>query len=180
MDLQRRWDELRVPPFEYYTNLLKTFGLLISGGIIGSAIFLGIYKNNLNLVIEQNRDLKKERSELLEKIETQNKIRNKQSVISEIEVVVLSDNKGNKQLDKITKNEIERKVELDLKVVIGQKIASFEENPEIYEKLISQRIYHDITQKDYKINVKSMVLTQTKLKVWVIAEEWDKTSMGLM
>ncbi|UUZ93309.1 hypothetical protein LJK87_00395 [Paenibacillus sp. P25] len=42
-------------------------GLLIAGGVIGAAVFMGIYKNNLNLMIEQNHGLQSENAKLLGK-----------------------------------------------------------------------------------------------------------------
>ncbi|WP_248930503.1 hypothetical protein [Paenibacillus hamazuiensis] len=167
---------MRVPQFEYYAGLLQAFGLMLAGAVIGSAVFMGIYKNNFNIVIEQNRELKKEQAELLEKIETNNKLRNKQSVIGDVKVFVSSGD--NSQLDKIAAGELERKVEQDLKVVIGQKISAFEENPQLYEKLIAQRIYQGVAQKDYTVSVKTMVLTQTQLKVWIVAKEWNRLPAG--
>lgn len=161
---------MRVPPFEYYSGLLKGLGLVISGAIIGSALFMNIYQHNLNLVIEHNRKLSKERAELLEKVETNNKLRNKQSVIGDIKVIVTSGDAA--EIDNIAMGELERKIEQDLKIVIGQKVSSFEENPLLYEKLISQRIYQNVAQKDYAVSVKTMVLTQTELKVWIVAKLW--------
>ncbi|TBL75059.1 hypothetical protein [Paenibacillus thalictri] len=161
---------MRVPPFEYYSGLLKGLGLVISGAIIGSALFMNIYQHNLNLVIEHNRELSKERAELLEKVETNNKLRNKQSVIGDIKVIVTSGDAA--EIDNIAMGELERKIEQDLKIVIGQKVSSFEENPLLYEKLISQRIYQNVSQKDYAVSVKTMVLTQTELKVWIVAKIW--------
>jgi hypothetical protein len=148
----------------------------MAGGIIGSALFLCIYKNSLNIVIEHNRELQNERKELMEKMDSFTKTRNRMTVINDVEVIISTGDAGN--LDKITVGEIRKRVESDLQVVVGQKISSFSENPLVYEKLIAQRIYQNIGEKSYVVNVRSLVLAQTELKVWITVKEWRNLPTG--
>jgi cell division protein FtsL len=162
-----------VPPFEQFTGLMKSTGLLIAGAIIGCAVFTAIYHHHLNFLLIQNKELKAENEKLSQDINSYKKSKNQQSTINQVEVVVESGDLN--ALDKVTEQEIERRVRSDLSVVKGQKIASFAESPHVYQRLLSQKTYHAILDKDYTVNVKTMLLIQTELKVWVIAKEWKRT-----
>jgi hypothetical protein len=169
MDLQRRQQLLKVPPFEQFSGLLQSIGLIIVGAIIGSAFFLSLYNHHLNTVLLNNRELQAENEKLLQDNTGYKLSKNQQSRIIGLEVVVESGESHT--LDKSTLQELERRVRADLQVVKGQKLSSFAESPQIYLKLISQKTYHSILDKDYTVDVRTMLLIQTELKVWVTAKE---------
>ncbi|WP_051620398.1 hypothetical protein [Paenibacillus sp. UNC451MF] len=164
-----------MPPFERYTGLLQSAGLFISGMIIGSAIFLGIYHHQLNTVLIQNRELSDENDKLQQDNNTYKKTRNQQSTVNQIDVIVESSPLN--PLDKVTEQEIEKRVRNDLSVIKGQKIAVIAESPHVYQSLLSKKTYRGILDKDYIVNTKTMMLIQNELKVWVIAEEFKRTTM---
>lgn len=166
---------MRVPPFERYTGLLQSAGLLISGIIIGSALFLSIYHHQLNTLLIQNRELIAENDKLQQDNNTFKKTRNQQSTINQIDVIVESSPQD--PLDKVTEQEIEKRVRNDLAVIKGQKIAVIAESPHVYQSLLSRRTYRGILDKDYIVNTKTLMLIQTELKVWVTAEEFKRTPM---
>jgi len=166
---------LRVPPFESYKGLLQSTGLLISGIIIGSALFLSIYHQQLNTILIENRELIAENEKLMLDNNTYKKTRNQQSVVNQIDVVVESSPLN--PLDKVTEQEIEKRVRNDLAVIKGQKISVIAESPHIYQSLLSKKTYRGILDKDYMVNMKTMLLIQTELKVWVFAEEFKRTTM---
>lgn len=166
---------MRVPPFERYTGLLQSAGILISGIIIGSALFLSIYHHQLNTLLIQNRELLAENDKLLQDNNSFKKTRNLQSTINQIDVTVESSPLN--PLDKVTEQEIEKRVRNDLSVIKGQKIAVFAESPHVYQSLLSKKTYRGILDKDYIVNTKTMLLIQTELKVWVTAEEFKRTTM---
>jgi cell division protein FtsL len=172
MDLQRRKQPLKVPPFDQYTGLMRAAGLLIAGAIIGCAVFTGIYHHQMNSLLIQNKQLMAENDKLNQDNNTFKKSKNQQSVINRIEVIIESGELN--PLDKVTEQELERRLRNDLSVIKGLKIASFSESPHIYQRLLAQKTYHDILDKDYTVNVKTMLLLQTELKVWVTAKEWKR------
>jgi len=166
---------LKVPPFEHYTWLAKSTGLLIAGAVIGSAVFMSIYQHHLNLVIIQNRELKSSNEKLLQDLNDYKKTRNLHSTINQIDIVVESGDLN--PLDKVTVQEIERRVRSDLSVIKGQKISAFAESPHVYQRLLSQKTYHGILDKDYVVNMKAMLLIQSELRVWVVAQVFKKPVM---
>jgi hypothetical protein len=169
VDLQGGQQQLKVPPFEQFSGLLQAAGLLIAGAIIGSALFLSIYHHHLNIILIANRELQAENEQLTQDNNSYRISKNQQSRINRLEVVVESGETH--PLDKLTEQELERRIRNDLNVVKGQKINSFAESPHLYQKLIAQKTYHSVMDKDYIVNVTTMLLTQTELKVWVTAKE---------
>ncbi|NQX68040.1 hypothetical protein HQN90_18105 [Paenibacillus alba] len=160
---------MRIPPFARYQRLLSSFGLVVSGAIIGSAIYMSIHQHTYNQLyvemhkyLEENRDLRAD-------IESLNKTRNKQALINVVNVHLLPKSQTELISEDIQK-EIEGDVKSELKLVIGQKATFVRDSQPLYERLITQRTYvlHD---KKYIIEVKSIVLLQTELTVWITAQE---------
>ncbi|UUZ80579.1 hypothetical protein LJK88_37900 [Paenibacillus sp. P26] len=149
-------------------------GLLIAGGVIGAAVFMGIYKNNLNLMIEQNHGLQSENAKLLGEISDLKKSKNQQNTINLMNVYV--ETSDHAPLDKVTESELRKRIYNDLKkVVIGRKISDFAESPEPYEKILVDKPYLNVLDKDYMVqSVKWMFIAQTELKIWVTVKEWKR------
>ncbi|UJF34726.1 hypothetical protein [Paenibacillus hexagrammi] len=159
---------MRVPPFARYHRLLASLGLLLSGAIIGAAIYMSIHQHTYNqLYIEMHKYLE-ERDELKGDIEDLIKTRNKQALINAVHVYLIQNQ--DELISEDIQKEIESEVKNELKLVIGQKAAYVRDARPLYEKLITQRVYmlHD---KKYTIDVKSIILIQTELSVWVSAKE---------
>ncbi|MFD0692467.1 hypothetical protein ACFQZT_00015 [Paenibacillus sp. GCM10027628] len=160
---------MRVPPFARYQRLLAGFGLLLSGAIIGSAVYMSIHQHTYNQLYVQMHKYLEENDDLKRDIESLNKTRNKQALINVVNVYLLPKNQEDLISEDIQK-EIEGDVKSELKLVIGQKAAYVRDARPLYERLITQRTYtlHD---KKYIVEVRSIVLIQTELTIWITAEE---------
>ncbi len=160
---------MRIPPFARYQRLLSSLGLMLSGAIIGSAIYMSIHQYNYTqLYVEMHKYLQENR-DLRTDIENLNKTKNKQSLINVVNVHLVPKNQEELISEDIQK-EIESDIKSELKLVIGQKATYVKDAQPLYEKLITQKTYilHD---KKYIVEVKSIVLIQTELTVWITAQE---------
>jgi hypothetical protein len=160
---------LRIPPFARYQRLVSSLGLMLSGAIIGSAIYMSIHQYNYTqLYVEMHKYLQENR-DLRADIDNLNKTKNKQSLINVVNVHLVPKNQEELISEDIQK-EIESDIKSELKLVIGQKAAFVRDSQPLYEKIITQRTYilHD---KKYVVEVKSIVLIQTELTVWITAQE---------
>lgn len=160
---------MRIPPFARYQRLLSSLGLMLSGAIIGSAIYMSIHQYNYTqLYVEMHKYLQENR-DLRADIDSLNKTKNKQSLINVVNVHLVPKNQEELISEDIQK-EIESDIKSELKLVIGQKAAFVRDSQPLYEKIITQRTYilHD---KKYVVEVKSIVLIQTELTVWITAQE---------
>lgn len=160
---------MRIPPFARYQRLLSSLGLMLSGAIIGSAIYMSIHQYNYTqLYVEMHKYLQENR-DLRADIDSLNKTKNKQSLINVVNVHLVPKNQEELISEDIQK-EIESDIKSELKLVIGQRAAFVRDSQPLYEKIITQRTYilHD---KKYVVEVKSIVLIQTELTVWITAQE---------
>lgn len=160
---------MRIPPFARYQRLLSSLGLMLSGAIIGSAVYMSIHQYNYTqLYVEMHKYLQENR-DLRADIDNLNKTKNKQSLINVVNVHLISKNQEELISEDIQK-EIESDIKSELKLVIGQKATYVKDAQPLYEKLITQKTYilHD---KKYIVEVKSIVLIQTELTVWITAQE---------
>jgi hypothetical protein len=160
---------LRVPPLDRYRHLFTGFGLMIAGAIIGSAIYMSIHHKNFNLMYVKMHNYQKENEKLLQDIESLNKTRNKQTLINFVNVY-LQNQEDEEPLSEDIQKEIEGDVKKELRLVIGQKVAYVRDSRELYERLISQKVL-TVHEKSYTVQVKSIILIQTELTIWITAKE---------
>jgi len=160
---------LRVPQFARYRHLLAGFGLVVSGAIIGSAVYMSIFQHNYNLLYVQLHKYMEENADLRRDIDSLNKTRNKMALINVVNVYLVPSELEELPSEDIQK-EIEGSVKNDLKLVVGQKAAYVRDARPLYEQLIHQKLY-SIHDKNYVIEVKSIVLVQTELSIWITAKE---------
>ncbi|KQX45896.1 hypothetical protein ASD40_18855 [Paenibacillus sp. Root444D2] len=160
---------MRIPPFARYQRLLSSLGLMLSGAIIGSAIYMSIHQHTYNQLYVQMHKYLEENRDLLDDIENLNKTKNKQALINTVNVHLLPKNQ-NELISEDIQKEIEVDVKSELKLVIGQKAAFVRDSQPLYERIITQRTYilHD---KKYVVEIKSIILIQTELTVWITAQE---------
>jgi hypothetical protein len=167
--MQGRQSNLRVPPFARYQRLLANFGLLVSGAIIGSAVYMSIHQHTYNQLYVEMHMYLEENKDLRDDIDNLNKTRNKQALINVVNVYLLPKNQDDLMSEDIQK-EIEGDVKGELKLVIGQRATNVRDARLLYERLITQKTYV-LHEKKYTVEVKSIVLIQTELTVWITAEE---------
>ncbi|CAG7646680.1 hypothetical protein PAESOLCIP111_05219 [Paenibacillus solanacearum] len=159
-------------------GFLRTAGLVIAGMVIGAALFMSLYHHQLNFIIEQYQVLRTDLNQLQRENADLKKTKNQQNTINLLQVYVVPGE--HTELDKLTEAELRRRINSDLRgVIIGRKISDFAENPDIYEKILVQKPYLAVMDKDYMVqNVKWMVVTQTELKIWVTVKEWKRIPMS--
>jgi hypothetical protein len=158
---------VRVPPFERYVRFLSGLGLMLAGAVIGSALFMGIYQQNFNFLVMENEKLRSENKQLAEEVDTLNKYKNRQSMISKINVNVEKTGDEGASLSESIETEIRGRVYDDLKVLLGQPIATITANPLIFQNLVDKKIYANVYEKDYIVSLKTMLVTPGQLTVWV-------------
>jgi hypothetical protein len=160
---------LKIPPFDRYRSFLSGFALFLAGAIVGSSIYMSIHHRSYNTLYVKMHNYQRENYDLQQDIDSLKKTRNKQTLINVVNVY-LQNPENEEPLGEDIQKEIEGNVKKDLKLVIGQKAAYVKDARPLYERLISQKIFI-IHEKKYTVEVKSMVLVQTELSVWITAKE---------
>ncbi|MEY9092492.1 hypothetical protein ABH899_001094 [Paenibacillus sp. RC84] len=166
---------MKMPSFDRYPRFLAGIGLFLAGGIVGSAVFLSLYHHTYNVLVIENWNLKKENNGLQLDIETLNKFKNKQGLITRVTVHLYNDIQH--PLESHVQKALEDRVKRDLKIVEGQKLGEIRDSPQLYERLIASKTYYGVIDKDYIVNVKAMTLVQSELTVWITADEPKKQAL---
>lgn len=161
---------MRVPPFERYRRLMQGSGLFfLVGVIVGCALFLAVNRRTIDLVYTRNLELQAQIEILHKEMKLLHKTSNRAGVIKKLDIRVLQG--GKNTIDKGTEQELRRRVRDDLSIVLGRDSAAFGESYPLYEKLISGKVYHGILEKkNYTVTVRTMMLVQTELIVWINAD----------
>ncbi|MEV3042581.1 hypothetical protein ABNC12_08680 [Paenibacillus larvae] len=167
---------MKIPSFYRASLLLPGIGLFLSGVIIGSSIFMGVYHQNFNFLVVELRKLKSDNERLSLDLESLTKFKDKQTVIQRV-TVHLKDSQT-PPLNEDIRKELEKKVQNDMKVVVGQKVNSVNDSLELYEKLISDRTYYGVFEKDYVVRVKAIMLVKNELVFWIAALERKPGAAG--
>ncbi|MBP1993264.1 hypothetical protein [Paenibacillus eucommiae] len=160
---------MRIPAFNRYRRFLSGFCLLIAGAIIGSSIYMSIHQRNFNILYIKMHNYQTENKQLQQDLESIRKTRNKQTLVNGINVY-LQNQENAEPLSEDIQKEIEALIKKELELAIGQKATNVRDSRVLYERLISQKIL-TIHEKKYTVEVKSMVLIQTELSVWITAKE---------
>lgn len=160
---------MRIPAFNRYRRGLAGFGLFLSGMVIGSAVYMSMHQHSYSIVHEEKERLKNENKNLKEDLSKMNTVKNRQAYISLISVDLETDAKH--PIDPKSESEIVKAVKTDLEALRGKPVARVKEDLQLYRKLIDNKVYVDIFDRDYVVSVKSVVVIQSELIFYITAKE---------
>jgi len=164
---------VRVPPFERYAGWLSAFGLIVAGMVIGSAVFMSIYQNNMSILLQRNGALKNQVEKLKDSEKNFEKFRNKQQYIGKVDVIVEVNRNDMDKTDVNVLNEIKSQVYKDIsKHLSGKLITAVRDNPEVYIDMVEQKVYRNIFDKNYIVTVKRLMVFQTELLLYISYREY--------
>lgn len=139
------------------------------GLIVGSAIYSALMNDQYNFVITENYRLRDQLEALRDDINQSEKIHKKnaiKSIVPHIEQM-----SGMPPLDTMTETELKKRLKRDLDIFLGRSIYEIDSDAKMARKLLEQKIYDDIGDKDYELNVKTMLVVDGILQVWAEAKE---------
>lgn len=176
---------MRVPEMARFTHLLQGFGLLLSGAIIGSAVFTGIYHHNFNELFIINNTLKAENIKLKEDLGSFTKMKLSQSVINNI-TVHIEEAAGNESLDDIEKEAIRSRVAKDFNLFKGKRADSINAELLVAQQIINNKIFplhreiNDnrvnplVEEKAFSVKILMLVVNPSKIEIWIQAKEYKQ------
>ncbi len=162
---------MRMPAWERFIHMSQGFALILCGMILGAAVFMSITHQQLNTEIMKNRSLEADMKKLLEDNESLNIYRNRQTVIKSVSVGV-ENNPQDKELDQVIVSEIRRRVEADLKNLKGRPISYIDQDPNQVKNIYGARVLPNIHDKDYIVEIHTLIVIYGELKIWVSAREY--------
>ncbi|RUS44546.1 hypothetical protein [Cohnella sp. AR92] len=157
---------MRVPDFKRYRKGMNSIAFFLCGIIVGAAIFNSMIMDQSNRIMEQNFEL----HEQLKLTESQLQANKKVSETRSIVVFVLEP-KGKPPIDKVAEAEIKRRLEKDLSILIGRNVYDIGSDAALVRNLIDSKLYGDIMDKDFTVTIRTMLLADSVLQVWVEAKQ---------
>jgi hypothetical protein len=155
---------MRVPQFERYEKTLVGAGLFLVGLIVGCALFMGIYQHNFSILSIQNQQMRIE-IDNLEDINRNLNLNHKkrdQPLIHSIKVAFEQKVEASK-LDEVSENELRQKIVQDLQFLNGTDMRNIKKEPLLYRNLLEGKTYHAIRERDYIINVRTLIAIDDEL-----------------
>lgn len=162
---------MRMPDWQRFAYMSRGIALIICGMIIGAAVFMLITHQQLETVIMKSKALQQEINDLLEDNKDLKNYKNKQTIIKSVKIG-LTHHPEDKPMDSIIENEIIRRVQEDLKKLKGQPISYIEQDPNQIRDIYGKRLLPNIHEKDYVVEIHTLLVIYGELKIWMKAEEY--------
>jgi len=168
---------MRIPPFERYTKGLQMLGIFLAGMIVGAAVFNSIYVAQFEALVTLKGELEMKLEQYETDIKQLNQYKEKHTVIKSVQPrIKLAESKKdtNAELDKLTETELIKRIKEDLSSFLGQSIYEIDSDAKLARKLLERKVYTDISEKDYTIDVKTVLVVDNVLHVWIEVQHYAR------
>ncbi|CAM3316528.1 hypothetical protein PALU110988_15585 [Paenibacillus lupini] len=168
---------MRVPPFERYMKWLQMCGVLLLGMLLGAIVYNSIYHAQFDALVSLKSELEVKLEQYETDIESLTEFKNQHTVIKSV-LPHIEEEAGQKtdkpKLDKVTEAQLIKRIKADLSVFLGQSIYEIDSDAKLARKLLSRKIYTNVLEKDYTVEITTMLLVDNKLQVWVKVRLYER------
>lgn len=168
---------MRLPPFERYVMGMKLAGVLMLGMIIGAILYNSIYLAQFEALITLKSELEVKLEQYEQDIRNLNQFKKQHTVIKSVLPRIEKEagqNAGRPKLDQVTEALLIKRIKEDLNSFLGQSIYEIDSNAKFARKLLETKVYLDVNHKDYTIEVKTVLVADNVLHVWIKVREYTK------
>ncbi|WP_438446143.1 hypothetical protein [Gorillibacterium sp. sgz5001074] len=164
---------MRIPSFERYKGWMSGFGIFIAGGIVGAAVFLSVFQQNMSILHQKVGALTNQNKTLADSLESLNKYKKNQQYIGKVDVIVEVDAKNSAATDVNVLNELKSRVYNDIKKVSGISVSAVKEAPEHFYDHVDKKLYRGVFEKDYVVTVRKLMVIQTDFVLYISYGEYN-------
>jgi hypothetical protein len=159
---------MRVPPFERLRPFMQLSSVFVLGMIAGGMVYNAIWHVSFNELWKNNQDLQFQLQQAQEDNKTLRKYSNRQTVVKEIKLI--AEETSAEKIDSINLKELLRRVIRDLEVLRGRDMFEIDSDSKLVRMLLHQKKY-TVRDKEYTIQVKTMLVMEGVLQIWLEAKE---------
>ncbi|MCC3381598.1 hypothetical protein ACFQ5D_07175 [Paenibacillus farraposensis] len=159
---------MRVPPFERLRPFMQISSVFVLGMIAGGMVYNVIWHVSFNELWKNNQDLQFRLQQAQEDNKTLRKYSNRQTVVKEIKLI--AEETSAEKIDSINLKELLRRVIRDLEVLRGRDMFEIDSDSKLVRMLLNQKKY-TVRDKEYTIQVKTMLVMEGVLQIWLEAKE---------
>lgn len=164
---------MRMPSFERYGSWLSGLGIFMAGGIVGAAVFLGIFQHNMSILHERIGTLSNQNKTLTDSLESLDKFKKNQQYIGKVDVIVEVDAKAAGTTDVNVLNELKSRVYNDIKKVSGVPVSAVKAAPEHFYDHVDKKLYRGVFEKHYVVTVRKLMVIQTDFVLYISYGEYS-------
>lgn len=154
---------LRRPTIEKFRRFIQLTAIFILGMVAGSVVYNIIYQTSYNTLWIQNKDLQIQLYQAEEDKKTLKKYNKRSTVIKEIKIRVED---RDPPLDSLAVKEVVQQLHEELEVLRGRSIFEIDSDGKMARTLLNRKIYA-VRDKEYSIQIKTMLVSEGVLQVWV-------------
>ncbi|WEK53249.1 MAG: hypothetical protein P0Y55_11680 [Candidatus Cohnella colombiensis] len=156
---------MRIPNFARFQRFMQLTAFFVCGMIVGSAIYSALLNDQYNLAIISNRELIDQLDSIKKELKQKEEI-HKSNVIKRI-VAHIEEQQGKSPIDKITEGELKKRLRADMEIFLGRSIYSIDSDAQLARILLESKVYEDIGDKDYEVNIMTILVVDNVLQIWV-------------
>lgn len=157
---------MKVPDFQQFTAWVQNFGILIAGMIIGAAVFMAMYVENFDYLVQQNEILREEKQHLEEQLETHHQVKNPTQL--KTITITIHNPASYPALDDVTSAQLQKLAREELKFMIGQEVKRLE--PDYIKRLFGKKVFTlEEGKASYVVEINSIFIADTEMRVWLWA-----------
>lgn len=157
-----------MPFFSRFQRSMQLTAFFVCGLIVGSAVYSALENTVVDRALMDKYKLQYELESLKKDLKEIQQVR-KENVIRSI-VPFIEVPQGKIDLDILTVSELKKALKADLSIFIGRSIYTINTDAKFAERLLKERIYDDIGDRDYEVSVKTILVVDGVLQVWVVAD----------
>ncbi|MEY8744728.1 hypothetical protein AB9M62_36100 [Bacillales bacterium AN1005] len=154
---------MRIPPFSNYRPLMRMTAVFVLGMIAGAIVYNAIFHLSYNTLWLNNQELQLQLHQNEKDIKTLKKYSKRQTVIKEIKVRAED---SDKEPDEASLKVLLQKLGDELEALRGRDVFNIDEYSKMTRIMLNQKVY-TVREKDYTVQVKTMLVMEGVLQVWV-------------
>lgn len=152
-------------------------GVLMLGIVIGAILYNSIYVVQFEKLVSLKSELEVKLDQYELDLKQLKKFKNQHTVIKSINPRIEEEagqNPNKPDLDLATQAELIKRIKEDLSSFYGQSVYEIDSNALFVRKILERKVYTNVYNKDYMIELKTILIAENVLHVWVKVKIYAK------
>lgn len=154
---------------------LSNLALLIVGCVIGAGVYHAVYLHQFNELMLINIELRDRLTHYKAETEDLLRYKNRRTIIKSIDLHIYKQ-QHEASIPQADEMELRHRILRDLAVLKGRSVFQIDEYSKLVEGLLSRKIYPDVHDKDYSVQLRTMLVTEGVLHVWIDVHNYNPIS----
>lgn len=161
---------MHMNPARRYRVWIRDVAILLTGIIVGAAIYQAVMLHQVDELIMRNLDLEDKLSHYQAENEDLQRYKNRSTIIKSISIHIYNQGGAN-PIPQADDAELRKRLLHDLAGLKGRNVFQIDEYTKLIEGLLTRKIYPDIHEHSYTVSLRTMLVTEGVLHVWIDVRE---------